>query len=506
MAVSIGGVAMLWVGVTSAQTDAAAAVDRSIRAMGAEHVRTMVISGDGFSSVVGQSFDPHSAWWRKLAVHHYVRSIDFEKKGWRIQCVQGEGENPPGGGAGRITPAPDVEINAVSLADPAFDNPLARGQGIDSRAPGFAAEMEYIFLPVGFLRTALEKHATVKTQMLDSKQYTVLTFPIENRAAAGGFKTTVSGWIDDRGLVERVATTIDNIVLGDIVWDVRYSDWKDVSGVKVPMHIVQHQGLPAFFELAVSDVKINAPVDLTVAAAGKAEAAGEGSRETTGGTSENLGNDFWLVPGGYAGVIGNFTDYLVAIEGPQDEPRAEQIIREARRLAPGKPIKYVINTHAHFDHAGGLRAFVAAGATILTHEGNRGYYEQTLANPHTLVPDALSTAKPRPAVHVEYFSDTHTVTDGVHTIQLYRVRGSTHNAFMVMAYLPQSKTLIEADEFNAPAKRLTAPPARINSYEVNLLANVEGLGLDVDRIIPIHPPADGRMVSLAELRFAAGKP
>src|SRR5471030_1304313 len=95
-----------WVCVTSAQSDLRTVVDRSIAAMGAANVKTLVIYGEGFSSVVGQPFNPHSLWWRKLSTKNYVRSIDFESKGWRIQSTQGEGENPPGGGAGRVTPTP----------------------------------------------------------------------------------------------------------------------------------------------------------------------------------------------------------------------------------------------------------------------------------------------------------------------------------------------------------------------------------------------------------------
>ena len=57
----------------------------------------------------------------------------------------------------------------------------------------------------------------------------------------------------------------------------------------------------------------------------------------------------------------------MVIEGPQSEARAQAVIAEAKRLIPNKPIRYVVNTHTHIDHSSGLRAFVAEGATIITH-------------------------------------------------------------------------------------------------------------------------------------------
>jgi glyoxylase-like metal-dependent hydrolase (beta-lactamase superfamily II) len=186
--------------------------------------------------------------------------------------------------------------------------------------------------------------------------------------------------------------------------------------------------------------------------------------------------------------------------------RADQIIGEAKRLVPGKPIKYVINTHAHFDHSQGLRDFVAQGATIITNQGNKGYFEKALATPHTLVPDNLQKKNPKPKIKVEYVGDIKKITDGEHEIDLYKVMNSTHNSAMLMAYLPKQKILIEADEFNVLNPIPTAPVPMPNQYQVNLLANIERLKLDVDRIIPIHLPNPAtRKVSLQELKFAAGK-
>ena len=116
-------------------------VDNSMKAMGAEDVKTLVISGEGWDGCVGQTYDPNSPNWRKFSNKDYVRSIDFEARGWRLQRVRGEGENPGRGGC-NAGPVPDTTQNQVTMAD--------------ANSP-WNTQMEYILLPEGFLKVALEK-------------------------------------------------------------------------------------------------------------------------------------------------------------------------------------------------------------------------------------------------------------------------------------------------------------------------------------------------------------
>jgi glyoxylase-like metal-dependent hydrolase (beta-lactamase superfamily II) len=478
---AVAVVPALW--AADAVPDLKATVDRSLKAMGAENLKTLVISGEGFDGCVGQTFTASAPAWRKFSNKNYVRSIDFEARAWRLQRVRGEGENPPRGGcfAGPVTDQPQNQVTQVTATSP------------------WTTQLEYVLLPEGFLRVAMEKNATVKSEKIKGKKYTVLSFMGENKAP-------VNGYINDMGYVEKVETTIDNTVLGDIVWNATYTDWKDFGGVKFPTHIKQYQGAPEYFELTVSDVKANVPVDLTPPAGrgGRGGAGGGRGGAPAGPMSEDLGGGFWLVTGGYGAIVADFKDYIVVIEGPQNDMRAEQIIAEAKRLAPNKPIRYVINTHAHFDHSGGLRAFVAEGATIVTHQTNKAYYEKVFKDPHTLAPDRLSQMNPQPKVKIETVAEKKVMTDGEHAIEIHHIQGSTHNEGMLIAYLPKQKVLLEADEFNVgPANAPT--PATVNPYHTNLLANIERLKLDVDRIIPVHLPGDNRKVTMAELRTAAGK-
>ncbi|HEY4362176.1 MAG TPA: MBL fold metallo-hydrolase [Bryobacteraceae bacterium] len=515
-------------------SDLKAAVDKSMKAMGASNVKTFTLTGEGFDTSVGQQCNPKNDWWRKFSDKNYVRAIDLNAKGWHITRTHGEGEPNSCGGAGTTNPAPVQEQNTVTTAAPA----------------NFNNYMGYVFLPEGFLQTALDKNGTVGMETKKGKKFTVISFTLDNGTA----KAPVKGYIDEMGYVTRVETMINGQEpIGDAIWSVDYDGYKDWNGFKFPTSIVERQGPiknpPQFAGMTVSNVSVNQPVDLAPPAGrggakggapgggakggdGKAGArgggkGGDGKAAAKGGdakggppaggrggggaaqavTDEDLGGGFWLVTGGYGAVVANFKNYIVVIEGPQNDMRGEQVIAEAKKLAPNKPIKYVINTHSHFDHAGGLRPFVAEGATILTYKTNKGYYEALFANPHTLAPDRLSMMNPQPKTKVEYVGEKKILTDGEHTIEMDHLLNSMHSDNMLIVYLPKQKILVEADEFNVLNPIPTAPVPMPNQYQVNLLANIERLKLDVARIIPVHlPNPQERKVPLSELRLAAGKP
>src|SRR5215469_2803553 len=192
----------------AAQTpDLKTVVDKSIRAMGAENVTTIVISGEGWDGCVGQNYDPDADHWRKFSNRNYVRSIDFEARGWRLERIRGEGEVPGRGGC-NAGPVPDQPQNQVT--------------SLNANSP-FNTQMEFIMLPEGFLKVALEKNATVKTLRLNGKNYTVLSFM--------GDLAAVNGYISDPGYVDHVETTINNDVMGDMTWSADYYDWKDFNGL-----------------------------------------------------------------------------------------------------------------------------------------------------------------------------------------------------------------------------------------------------------------------------------
>ncbi len=159
---------------------------------------------------------------------------------------------------------------------------------------------------------------------------------------------------------------------------------------------------------------------------------------------------------------------------------------------PNKPIKYLVNTHHHFDHASGVRTYAAEGVTIVTHEINRPYFERAALNSWTLAPDRLAKSKKKPVFQT--MGDNMVLTDGTRSVELYQIVGNPHHDGIIMAYLRKEKLLIEADAYT-PLAPGAEPPKVPNPQAVNLESNVRRLSIEVDRIVPIH----GRVVPYSEL-------
>ena len=448
---------------TASAQDAKTVIDNASKAMGS--LKSVEYSGSGFDYAIGQNVNPNSPW-PKFIDKTYKRTMNFETPAYRMERTRMQGENPPRGGGQQ--PIVGEQMQNVPVV-------------VTANTP-WAQQLELWMMPQGFLQAAVKNNATVSSKTVNGKKYNVLTFTGQNKAK-------VNGYINDQNMVERVETWIDNAMLGDMLFDATYTDYKDFGGVKFPTKIVQKQGDYPILDLTISDVKPNAQVNIQAPPAPAPQAAAT--------TSEKLGDGVYLILGGYAAVAVDFKDYIVVIEGPQSEERANAIIAETKKLIPNKPIKYVVNTHSHYDHTSGIRTFMAEGATVVTHQANKPFLEKVASLPHTINPDRLQMSKRKPSF--ETMTEKKVITDGNHVIELYHMTGIGHHDGLIMAYLPKEKVLVEADAYNPPAQPNPAPANPVSPYNLALVSNIERLKLDVDRLIPIHYPAPARVVNKAEL-------
>ena len=204
---------------------------------------------------------------------------------------------------------------------------------------------------------------------------------------------------------------------------------------------------------------------------------------------------FTTGPGSYDSLLIEFRDHLMLLEAGQNEARALAYIAETKKMFPNKPIRYVMNTHPHSDHTGGLPAMVAEGAIIITHRNNEEFFERALNTPRTLLTDTL--AKSPKKARVETVGDKRVYTDGSRVVEFYHASPAPHSNGQLVAYIPKEKILFQGD-FSLPA---AGQPA--NDHVKALVPILEKLNLDFDRYINVHASATPQ--TKAELWKAVGK-
>src|SRR5207302_7460414 len=422
--------------------------------VGASKVNSIMYTGTGRISYLGQNFTTADDWPR-VDLKSWSQTIDYGSKSAKEEMVRVQGNNPPrGGGAG--FPITGEQRSATLVSGNYAWTLTAQGE---PQAQNDQAEVRQFMIwvtPHGFIKAAMaDPNATVTEREFVGAGTTphVVCF-----ATMSKYKAT--GEFNAQNLLERVVTWIPNPVMGDMQVEIRYTDWRDVgNGIKAPFHIHMHQGDHPlvrgmnFMDVQASEVKASVESSsLTVPDAVRTAAAPRVNVQTT-----KLADGVWLLAGGsHNSVAVEFKDFATIIEAPLDDARTLAVIAETKRLIPGKQIKYVVNTHHHWDHSGGLRAAYAEGATIVTNEQNRNFFDRVILvpQPRTLSPDRLSqfpfaTTGPGPG-KLETYRDTYTISDGTKSVTSYHVAGFNHAGDMAIVYLMPSKILIFADMYSPP--------------------------------------------------------
>ena len=305
----------------------------------------------------------------------------------------------------------------------------------------------------------------------------------------------MTGLINPQGHVQKVTTWIDHPIVGDMPVVTTYSGYRDFGGVTFPSRIVQTQDGFVSLDLAISAVTANPAVAVDVPPAVRAfqppavrvdsMKMGEGVYYLTGGSHHSLAIEM--------------ADHIVVADTPNDEARAVAVLAKAKELIPNKPIRFVVTSHHHWDHLGGIRAAIDEGATIVTHRSNKAFLERVAKTPHTIGPDRPAASK-KP-VKIRAIGDDATLKDATRVVELHRLQGYEHTGDMLVVYLPKEKLLAEPDAFTPPPQAGTPLIAPAVPAAKALYDNIQRLKLDVQVIAPFH---GNRTADVAELARAGG--
>jgi glyoxylase-like metal-dependent hydrolase (beta-lactamase superfamily II) len=452
--------------------------------LGAEQVKTVQVVGSGKNFSVGQNYTSADAW-PEVTVKNYTALINYDTNSARVELLREMGAVMPRGGGAPFF-GEQRQVQAVS-GDYAWNVPAMAGA---PAAPAPDAQPERMLAiwstPTGFVKAAMANNATTTANGTS----TDVAFTV-------GGKYKMEGTINADGQVEKVRTWIDQPIVGDMLIETTYSDYKDFGGGVVrPAHLVVTQdGFPSL-DLTLTSVTTNAAADITVPDNVKAF-----QPPPVNVTADKLANGvFYLKGATHHSLAIEMADHIVVVDTPNNQARAEAVLAKAKEVIPNKPVRYVVTSHHHWDHLGGIRAAIAEGATIVTHESNKAFLERVATTTHSISPDRQTDVKN--AVKVQTVGDDGTLTDGKRVIELHRLQGYEHTGDMLVVYLPAEGILGEPDAFTPPAMPGAAliPPA-VPSAKA-LADNIKRLKLNVKTIAPFH---GNRLTTVAEVE-KAGNP
>ena len=312
---------------------------------------------------------------------------------------------------------------------------------------------------------------------------------------------TVSLWFDPRsGLLTVSDFLTDDPILGDrhgITW---YTKWQAAGEVKLPRQFDSYTNERLLSHNDVTALTLNGAVGDTLFAipdsiAQRAQRASPTPPPVVVNLVE-LAPGVWRAEGGtHHSLVVEQASQLVVVEAPQNAIRFRAVLDTLKSRFPARPVGLVVNTHHHWDHAGGVRSALAAGLRVGTHRRNVAFVRGIAAAKKTVQPDALSRRQTLPSI--VGVSDSLIIGTGDRRVVLYELPTS-HVEGMLAAYVPSARLLFAADVLSPPVPPAAPTLPALGSGE--LVAMVQKLGITVDRYAGAH----GGVVSWADVQRAAG--
>jgi glyoxylase-like metal-dependent hydrolase (beta-lactamase superfamily II) len=157
-------------------------------------------------------------------------------------------------------------------------------------------------------------------------------------------------------------------------------------------------------------------------------------------------------------------------------PAAKAYIEEIRKVTQA-PIKYVIYSHAHYDHIAGGKPFKDLGAIFIAHKNAKARILE-LKPEDVVVPDQVVDKQK-------------TITLGGTTLELLYV-GKNHSDSTLVMRLPKEKIIFTVDWIPLAAVQFRE---MADTYVPDIEQGLKKvIAMDWDRLIPGHPGPGGRQI------------
>jgi glyoxylase-like metal-dependent hydrolase (beta-lactamase superfamily II) len=500
--------------------DPAPLLAAAAREIGEANLQCVTFSGAGYAGAVGQTFENavNIDWPRIDSLANYTRTINWETGTSKETFDRRPGLSPAawkyglGWQGGTPTQAANRQTHIVNGRYAWHTD----GASAPVAVPPALAELYQLDLwlnPPGFLKAARLRGANPvafwRWEQIEKGRDGNVVQPEKVHVVAITMlgKYRVDATINSQNQITRIKTTVSEPALGDFNIEHESTNQLAFGNVKWPTEWHSHHGWDdnwQFYRQSTGhngyggrfpNVRPNVcddpvPVPRSVMQA----------RFETPVTVDEIATGVYLLGGGPANsYMVEFNDFVAVFEAPGNEARSLAVIDTIARLAPEKPIRWLISSHPHFDHIGGLRAYLHIGATVVAHMKNIEFLNSDVLSyePRTVDPDIVSRWPPTELAegyNYEAVQENYVITDNERILRVYYVQPLQHADGMLMAYLPAERIAFQADLFDThePPKAVQLPAMR------TLATQVARLRLDVDTLAPVHgPPVPWRTFATA---------
>jgi glyoxylase-like metal-dependent hydrolase (beta-lactamase superfamily II) len=301
-------------------------------------------------------------------------------------------------------------------------------------------------------------------------------------------KTIVSLYIglEDK-LLHKLTTLHHDELFGDVLTTIHYGDFSAINGLCFPRIIsIGKVNGRIKDEVTLSSAVISATVPVLLTRPAGTGTVVESKEDKPELASKKYSDHIYFIELKHSDdrvLLVEFSDFLFVAEAPLNSTNGELIIAEAKKLAPGKPVKYFAFGHYHPHYIGGVRPFIHKGATIITTKGDEEFVRYLAAAKHSLEPDSLQI-QPRP-LKTETINDSLEITDGKMVLKLFVIgERSEHTRDYLIYYFPGRKLLFEDDLAWIKKDGIAT---RASGRQAGLYHAIMELHLDVQTIVQSWP-------------------
>jgi glyoxylase-like metal-dependent hydrolase (beta-lactamase superfamily II) len=494
--------------------DPAPLLAAAAKEIGEANFRCVTFSGVGYSGPVGQTFENAvNIDWPRSEMANYTRTINWETGTSKETFDRKPGNNPASWkyGLGWVGGTPTQKnLSQTHITNGRYSWSMD-GDGPPVAVPPELAEIYQLDMwlnPPGFIKAARLPGANPRAfwrweQIEKGRDGPVVPF---GTGLSGSEKVHVVGitvlgkfrvdaTINSQNQIQRIKTTVNDNTLGDFNIEHESTNQMTFGNVKWPIAWHSHQGWDDNWQFYNQSTGHNAyggkfPTVQPNACADPVpvpESVKQAQFPNTV-TAEKMADGVYMLGGGPANsYMVEFRDFVAVFEAPGGEERSLRVIEQVTKLAPNKPIRWLIASHPHFDHIGGLRTYVHIGSTIITHFSNLRFLNNDVLTyaPRTMKPDIMSLWPPTEVAegyNYEAIQENFVITDNSRILRVYYVQPLQHVAGMLMAYLPAERIAFEADLFDThEPPRASQIPAMRSFYN-----QVQRMKLDVATVAPVH--------------------